>query len=54
MAKVDYFVWYYEESGDLARVIICAWNPDDARDIFLMNGGDVERIDKIEPVADSK
>ena len=48
MDKSDFFVWYYDDEGDLHRDIIFALNPDDAKDIFILAGGNPEKIDKIE------
>jgi hypothetical protein len=53
-SKSDYFVWYYDDNGDLARSMIFAWDPDDARDIFYMSGGKIDTIDKIELVPELK
>lgn len=48
MEKYDYWVWYYDSNGDLHRDIISALNPDDAKDIFILSGGDPDRVDRVE------
>lgn len=48
MNKSDYWVWYYDDNGDLHRDIISALSPDDAKDIFILSGGNPDKIDRIE------